>query len=236
MNSLTYYPRIPLFLLPPFEFESQILNFVNEGVERLRDYGIILDLSEPAAIKTAHVAIENDLFARKVIEKGLLHFRTKVVTRDSTGEPIEYVIAIDKSQEVHLEVEGQEAQHFTENYSDFIDDVVTGRIDRKFLRELPEESRKIKKWITAIQETQDQFRHDLEYFSETTRFYSENIKTHVKAIDTLSQKVEQSTRTDSHIEKSAAKMEKAASNLIEATELLQQMSERMAGHPLFSGL
>jgi DNA-binding MarR family transcriptional regulator len=228
-------PKNPFIFTSPFEFERQILNFVNEVVERLRDYGITLDLSEPAAVKTAHVAIENDLFARKVIKKGLLHFRTKVTTRDSTGELIEYVIAIDKSQEVHLEVEGQEAQHFTENYSDFIDDVVTGRIDRKFLRELPEENNKIKRGITTIRETQDQFRQDLEYFSETTRFYSENIKTHVKAIDTLSQKVEQSTRTDSQIEKSAAKMEKAARNLIEATELLQQMLERIAGHPLFSG-
>jgi predicted transcriptional regulator len=228
-------PKNPFIFRSPFEFESQILNFVNEVVERLRDYGITLDLSEPAAVKTAHVAIENDLFARKVIKKGLLHFRTKVVTRDSTGELIEYVIAIDKSQEVHLEVEGQEAQHFTENYSDFIDDVVTGRIDRKFLRELPEENKKIRRGITTIQETQGQFRQDLEYFSETTRFYSENIKTHVKAIDTLSQKVEQSTKADSQIEKSAAKIEKAARNLIEATELLQQMLERIAGHPLFSG-
>jgi Mn-dependent DtxR family transcriptional regulator len=228
-------PKNPFIFRSPFQFESQILNFVNEVVERLRDYGITLDLSEPAAVKTAHVAIENDLFARKVIKKGLLHFRTKVTTRDSTGELIEYVIAIDKSQEVHLEVEGQEAQHFTENYSDFIDDVVTGRIDRKFLRELPEENKKIKRGITTIQETQSQFRQDLEYFSETTRFYSENIKTHVKAIDTLSQKVEQSTRTDSQIEKSAARMEKAACNLIEATELLQQMLKRIAGHPVFSG-
>jgi Mn-dependent DtxR family transcriptional regulator len=144
-------PKNPFIFGSPFEFESQILNFVNEVVERLRDYSIILDLSEPAAVKTAHVALENDLFARKVIKKGLLHFRTKVTTRDSTGELIEYVIAIDKSQEVHLEVEGQEAKHFTESYSDFIDDVVTGRIDRKFLRKLPEENKKIEKGITTIQ-------------------------------------------------------------------------------------
>ncbi|MBU7037833.1 MAG: hypothetical protein HXS52_07865 [Theionarchaea archaeon] len=228
-------PKNPFIFTSPFEFERQILNFVNEVVERLRDYGITIDLSEPAAVKTAHVALENDIFARKVIKKGLLHFRTKVVRRDSTGELIEYIIAIDKSQEIHLEVESQEALHFSESYSDFIDDVVTGRINKKFLRELPEENKKIKKGITTIQETQDQFRKDLEYFSETTRFYSENIKTHVKAIDTLSQKVEQSTRTDSEIEKSAAKMEKAARNLIEATELLQQMLERIADHPLFSG-
>jgi Mn-dependent DtxR family transcriptional regulator/methyl-accepting chemotaxis protein len=227
-------PKNPFIFGSPFEFESQILNFVNEVVERLRDYSIILDLSEPAAVKTAHVALENDLFARKVIKKGLLHFRTKVTTRDSTGELIEYVIAIDKSQEVHLEVEGQEAKHFTESYSDFIDDVVTGRIDRKFLRKLPEENKKIEKGITTIQETQDQFRKDLEYFSETTKFYSENIKTHVKAIDTLSQKVEQSTRTDSQIEESAAKIERAAHGLIEATELLQQLLERIASYPLFS--
>jgi hypothetical protein len=38
---------------------------------------------------------------------------------------------IDRSQEVHLKVESQEAQHFTGRCSDFIDDVVIGRIDRK---------------------------------------------------------------------------------------------------------
>jgi methyl-accepting chemotaxis protein len=135
---------------------------------------------------------------------------------------------------VDFYIKGQEAKHFTESYSDFIDDVVTGRIDRKFLRKLPEENKKIEKGITTIQETQDQFRKDLEYFSETTKFYSENIKTHVKAIDTLSQKVEQSTRTDSQIEESAAKIERAAHGLIEATELLQQLLERIASYPLFS--
>jgi len=228
-------PKHPFIFTSEFEFQAQIITFVNEIIDRLKEYGIIIDLSEPAEIKLQHEALENDAFARKAIKKGLLYFRSSVKQVDTTGEIMEYAVAIDKSKEIHLEFEGSEAHHLVEEYEGFIDDVATGRIDRKFLRELPEENNKIKRGITTIQENQNHFRQDLESFSEATRFYSENIKIHVKAIDTLSQKVEQSMRTDSQIEKSAAKVEKAAHNLIEATELLQQILERISVHPLFSG-
>ncbi len=220
-------PKEPFIFVSPFEFQDQIVRFVNEIVERLKDCGIYLDLSEPAEVKMEHVALEDDVFARSVVKKGLLYFRSAVKTVDSTGETMEYVIGIDKSKVLHLEFEGPEAQHLAEEYEAFIDDVVSKKIDRKVLRELPEENEKIKRGITVIQGIQDQFREDLEYFSETTKFYSENIKTHVKAIETLSQNIEQSTRTDSQIERSAAGIERAAVNLIHATELLQEMLQKI---------
>ncbi|MBU7018466.1 MAG: hypothetical protein HXS44_13225 [Theionarchaea archaeon] len=138
-------PRNPFIFMSPFEFEDQITTFVNEVIDVLRDHGMIIDLSEPAEIKLQHEAIEDDPFARKVIEKGLLYFESKVVTVDSTGELMKYVIKIDKSKPLHLEFEGSEAHHLTENLEAFVDDVITGRIDRKKLREIPNEVENFRK-------------------------------------------------------------------------------------------
>ena len=44
-----------------------------------------------------------------------------------------------------MEFEGSEAHHLTENLEAFVDDVVTGRIDRKKLREIPQKVENIKK-------------------------------------------------------------------------------------------
>ncbi|MBU7046542.1 MAG: hypothetical protein HXS54_08900 [Theionarchaea archaeon] len=140
-------PKNPFIFMSPFEFEDQIVAFVNEIIEELRDYGIVIDLSEPAEIKLQHEAIEDDPFARKVIEKGLLYFESKVVTLDANGELMKYVIKIDKSKSLHLEFEGSEAHHLTENLEAFVDDVITGRIDRKKLRELPSTIENLKKDI-----------------------------------------------------------------------------------------
>lgn len=85
-----------------------------------------------------HMTLEDDVFARNVVKKGLLYFRSVVRTVDSTGEPMEYVIAIDKSKALHLEFEGTEAEHLAEEYEAFINDVVFKRIDRKSLRDIPQ--------------------------------------------------------------------------------------------------
>jgi predicted transcriptional regulator len=130
-------PKNPIIFFSPFEFEEKIVTLVNEVIDRLREYQIVIDLSEPAEVKMAHVALEDDVFARKVIEKGLLYFESKVVM-DATGERIAYVIKIDKSKSLHLEFEGTEALKLTENLEAFVDDVVSGRIDRKKLREIPQ--------------------------------------------------------------------------------------------------
>jgi hypothetical protein len=140
-------PKNPFIFMSPFEFEDQIIVFVNEVIKELQDYGIIIDLSEPAEIKLQHEAVEDDLFARKVIEKGLLYFESKVLAVDATGELMKYVIKIDKSKSLHLEFEGSEAHHLTENLEAFVDDVVTGRIDRKKLRDIPSIIENLKKDI-----------------------------------------------------------------------------------------
>ena len=64
---------------------------------------------------------------------------------DATGELMKYVIKIDKSKSLHLEFEGSEAHHLAESLEAFVDDVVTGRIDRKKLREIPHTVENIKK-------------------------------------------------------------------------------------------
>jgi hypothetical protein len=140
-------PKNPFIFMSPFEFEDQIIVFVNEVIKELRDYGIIIDLSEPAEIKLQHEAIEDDPFARKVIEKGLLYFESKVLAVDANGELMKYVIKIDKSKSLHLEFEGSEAHHLNENLEAFVDDVVTGRIDRKKLRDIPSIIENLKKDI-----------------------------------------------------------------------------------------
>jgi predicted transcriptional regulator len=131
-------PKNPIIFFSPFEFEEKIVTLVNDIIDRLREYQIVIDLSEPAEVKMAHVALEDDVFARKVIEKGLLYFKSKVVTIDSNGERIAYVIKIDKSKSLHLEFEGTEALKLAENLEAFVNDVISGRIDRKKLREMPQ--------------------------------------------------------------------------------------------------
>ena len=70
-----------------------------------------------------------------------------IVVLDANGELMKYVIKIDKSKSLHLEFESSEAHHLTENLEAFVDDVVTGRIDRKKLRDIPSTIENLKKDI-----------------------------------------------------------------------------------------
>lgn len=76
-----------------------------------------IDLTEPAEVRLQHEAIEHDPFTRKVI---------------------------DKSKSLHFEFEGPEAHRLTENLEAFVDDVITGKIDRKKLREVLQEIEMLK--------------------------------------------------------------------------------------------
>jgi polyhydroxyalkanoate synthesis regulator phasin len=149
-------PKHPFIFTSPFEFEDQIIVFVNEVIDRLRAYGIAIDLSEPAEIRLEHAALEDNIFARKVIEKGLLYFQSKIQAIDSTGEIMEYVIAIDKSKKLHLEFEGTEAHHLMENCERFIDDVATGKIKGEDIKKMPQKFQdvetQIKKEFKDIEE------------------------------------------------------------------------------------
>ena len=195
-------PRHPFIFATPFEFEDKIIAFVNEVIDRLKTYGIAIDLSEPAEVKLEHVALEDNIFARKVIEKGLLYFKSKIQTIDSTGEVMEYVIAIDKSKKLHLEFEGTEAYHLTENLEAFVDDVVTGKIDRKKLREIPQEfedlkdecGRKVQKigeqldtHIKDIHNTQSLLQHNHLEFSQNLAAFTDMVQKVGEAAAAVSQ-------------------------------------------------
>ena len=73
-------PRDPFIFTSEFDLNSKIIDFVNEVILRLRNYGIVIDLSEPAVIRMQHEAVEDDVVARKLIRRGLLHLRCKVKT------------------------------------------------------------------------------------------------------------------------------------------------------------
>ena len=151
---------------------------------------------------------------------------------------MEYVIAIDKSKKLHLEIEGREAQKLMENYEEFIDDVVTKRIDPKFLRELPEQNKKLKEKMQTIQDDQTRFDDTLHSFSETVQFYSENIKTHIDVLTSLTKSVNRSIEASKKIERTAESTEKAAKTLIEAIELLKRLEKhsRVTGSTLLGGI
>jgi predicted transcriptional regulator len=185
-------PKDPFIFTSEIDFHTKIVNFVNEVIERLRDYGIVLDLSEPAEIRMEHEAVEDDLFARKAIERGLLFFKSKVKTIDSTGEPMEYVIAIDKSKKLHFEFEGREAHILTANLEAFVDDVISGRIDRKVLREIPQKlenvqnlihhefgeiEEKLESNIQGIENTQTLLHQNQLYFSQNLTSHAEMVQT-----------------------------------------------------------
>ena len=60
---------------------------------------------------------------------------------------MEYVIAIDKSKKLHFEFEGREAHILTANLEAFADDVISGRIDRKVLKDIPQKLENIQNLI-----------------------------------------------------------------------------------------
>jgi predicted transcriptional regulator len=186
-------PKNPFIFVSPFEFEDQIIAFVNEVIERLHDYGIVIDLSQPAEIKMEHVALEDDIFARKVVKKGLLYFVSTIHTRDSKGEPMKYVIKIDKSKKLHIEFEGREAHYMAETYEAFIDDVVSGKIDRNDLRKLPQRVDGINTGIKEeFEKIENRLSSNIEKISDTQSVlhdnqleFSQNLVSHAKMVKTI---------------------------------------------------
>lgn len=168
-------PKHPFIFMSPFDFHDQVIHFVNEVIDRLRDYGMVIDLTEPTEVKLQHEAIEDDPFARKVIKKGMLFFECKVVTIDQTGERITYVVKIDKSKSLHFEFEGPEAHHLTENLEAFVDDVVTGKIDRKKLREIPQQVEILRKEVgEEIQEIEERLDINIKDIHNAQRLLHQN--------------------------------------------------------------
>jgi len=191
-------PKHPFIFTSKFEFQEQILTFVNEVIDRLKEYGIIIDLSEPAEIKLQHEALENDTFARKAIKKGLLYFKSQVKQLDSTGEIMEYAVAIEKSKEIYLEFEESEAHHLVQEYEGFIDDVTTGRIDRRDLRKIPGVLGKIDERIGGMENMIRSGIHDIQdtqnMLHQNQLLFSENLTSHVEMVQKISRAAESLNR------------------------------------------
>ena len=198
-------PKHPFIFTSAFEFQDQLISFVNEVIDRLKAYGIIIDMSEPAEIKLQHEALENDTFARKAIKKGLLYFRSSVKQMDSTGEIMEYAVAIDKSKEIHLEFEGSEAHHFVEEYEGFIDDVATRRIDRRDLREIPEVIKRVDERIGGMENTLQSSIHEIKdtqsIIHQNQLLFSENLASHVDMVQKINRAAESLNRAAENISK-----------------------------------
>jgi predicted transcriptional regulator/DNA-binding HxlR family transcriptional regulator len=168
-------PKDPFIFTSEIDFHTKIIDFTNEIIVRLRDYGIVLDLSEPAEIRMQHEAVEDDPFARKVIQRGLLYFRSTVKTIDSTGEVMEYVIGIDKSKKLHFEIEGTEAHMLTANLEAFVDDVISGRIDRKALREVPSRIESLRKELgNEISKIEERLNKSAKHIEDTQKLLHQN--------------------------------------------------------------
>ena len=163
-----------------------MITFVNELIDQLKEYNIIIDLSESAKIRLQYEALENDAFARKAIKKSLLYFKSRVKQVDSTGEILEYAVAIDKSKEIHLEFEGSEAHHFVQEIEGFIDDVVTKRIDRRDLRKisgvLERVDEKIRGMETVLQSSIQDIQDTQSMLHQNQLLFSENLASHVDMV------------------------------------------------------
>jgi flagellar hook-basal body complex protein FliE/predicted transcriptional regulator len=207
-------PKHPFIFTSEFEFQEQIITFVNELIDRLKEHGIIIDLSEPAEIKLQHEALENDAFARKTIKKGLLYFRSQVKQLDSTGEIMEYAVTIDKSKEIHLEFEGSEAHHFVEEYEEFIDDVITRRIDRKDLRNIPGAFERVDERIGGMENILQSSIQDIQdtqnMLHQNQLLFSENLVSHVDMVQKIT--------------KAAESLNRAAENINRALETFHDIS------------
>jgi len=226
----------PFIFTSEFEFQEQLITFVNEVIDRLKEYGIIIDLSEPAEIRLQHEALENDAFARKAIKKGLLYLKSSVKQMDSTGEIIEYVVAIDKSKEIHLEFEGSEAHHFVEEYEGFIDDVATGRIDRRDLREIPQVFKRVDERIGSMESILQSSIQDIQdtqtMLHQNQLTFSENLASHVDMVQKINRAAESLNKAAENIKKALNFFLELSNDLTFRTPLVKNRFFRI---PLPSG-
>jgi len=172
-------PKKHFIFKTQFEFQDQLSNFINDLRKRLKDYDVILDLSEPVKICLEHRAFEDDPFAKKCVKKGLLYLKCKTTVFDSNGEPLEITVVIDKSRAIHLEMQGREnVDLYADNYTEFVEEIATGRIKTSDLRDLPEQNKQISRNIYQMSSTMGNF-------SNVMEGYGQHIQAHVGSIKEL---------------------------------------------------
>jgi len=215
---LNVCPKKQFIFNTQFEFQDQLSQFINDLRKRLKGYGVILDLSEPVKVCLEHRAIENDEFAKQSVRKGLLYLKIKTIVRDENGEPLEITTVIDKSRAIHLEWQGsQNVDVYATNYSDFVEDVATGRIDKEALKELPEQNRQISDNIYQMSSTMGNF-------SNVMEGYGQHIQNHIGAIVELGESTSTLSNTVSkQINKLTKTVTEQTSRLTDAVEKLTEI-------------
>lgn len=210
-------PKEPFIFTSKFEYIDQLESFINNLVKALKEYEIAIDLTHPVEILLEHSALEDNVFARKAVSKGLLYLKSKVITKDANGNPIEYAIIIDKSKGIHLEFEGREAEHFSMKCEEFIDFIVSGKLDPAQLAALPEKAEKIEREISTMSSNIQQFSEVTDRFTSAANVYSENILTHIGSIGELGTSVNKLTEV-------VTKLTNAVSPELEEPEEIKDVS------------
>jgi phage anti-repressor protein len=124
---------------------------------------------------------------------------------DSTGEIMEYAVSIDKSKEIHLEFEGSEAHQLVEEYEGLIDDVATGKIDRRDLREIPQVIKRVDEKIGGMENILQSGIQDIQdtqtMLHQNQLTFSENLASHVDMVQKINQVAESLNRAIENINK-----------------------------------
>lgn len=232
-------PKDPFIFYNEIEFQTKMVAFVNDLVDVLRDDGIVLDLSQPAEIRMEHLAREDDPFATKIIEEGMLYFKCKTSTQGPDGEEMTYVVGIDKSKAFHFEIEGVEAHHLAKELDAFVDDVIHGHIPRQFLRKLPEKFTAFEKDIvttqTSIEETQATINQNLAVITENMVSHIEYMKTQTEAMKQREEVIKAAEQTYAstlkNFEETLSKFTEAFQNFIQKAEesLFQSLLRKIKG-------
>ena len=106
---------------------------------------------------------------------------------------MEYVVGIDKSKKLHFEIEWREAHVLTANLEAFVDDVISGKIDRKILREMPQRLEDVQGWIRhEFGEIGETLERNIEGIQDTQKLlhqnqleFSQNLISHVEMVQKI---------------------------------------------------
>jgi Mn-dependent DtxR family transcriptional regulator len=142
-------------------------------------------LSDKELLELYRQGLTNKIADRLGATQASVHYRLQKLglrnnycaedTVDANGELMRYVIKIDKSESLHLEFEGSEAHHLTENLEAFVDDVVTGRIDRKKLREIPQKVENLEEELgNEIDNIEERLNKSIQHIEDTQKLLHQN--------------------------------------------------------------
>lgn len=111
---------------------------------------------------------------------------------------MEYVTAIDKSKKLHIEFEGTEAHLLTANLDAFVDDVVSGKISNKDLREMPQRIENVQNGIkNGFQKIEDRLNSSIQGIQNSQTLlhqnqleFSQNLVSHTEMVQKIGEAAE----------------------------------------------